>query len=125
MPFFTCELTSLSRISFSVADDPFYKSARSKFYPEVVVISSKGKILSRINLNHRESEKYGLEFLEDFREPHLKLNDDKKVRIALTTLAKKGRMVLLTVRTNDLRAQPPKEGEFDRAWFRLNNEDTN
>jgi hypothetical protein len=104
MPFFTCELTSLSRISFSVADDPFFKSARSKFYPEVVVISSKGKVLSKINPHHRESEKYGMEFLEDFREPQLKLNDDKKVRIALTTLAKKGRMVLLTVRTNDLRA---------------------
>lgn len=34
-------------------------------------------------------------------------------------------MVLLTVRTTDLRSQPPKEGEFDRAWFRVNNEDTN
>jgi len=63
--------------------------------------------------------------MEDFREPHLKLNDDKKVKISLATLAKKGRMVLLTVKTNDLRSKPAKEGEFDRAWFRLNNEDTN
>lgn len=125
MPFFTCELTSLSRISFAVADDPFYKSERSKYYPEVLVISSKGKVLSRINPNHKESEKYGLDFQEDFREPQLKLNDDKKIRIALTTLAKKGRMVLLTVKTFDLRDKPAKEGEFDRAWFRLNNEDTN
>jgi hypothetical protein len=39
MPFFTCELTSLNRIAFSVADDPFYKSLRSKYYPEVLVVS--------------------------------------------------------------------------------------
>lgn len=69
MPFFTCELTSLSRISFAVADDPFYKSERSKYFPELLVISPKGKVLSRINPHHRESEKYGLEYLEDFREP--------------------------------------------------------
>ena len=37
-------------------------------------------------------------------------------------MKKPGRMILLTVRTNDLRKSPPKEGEFDRAWFRLVNE---
>jgi len=49
MPFFTCELTSLNRIAFLVADDPFYKSQRSKYYPEVLVVSIKGKIRARIN----------------------------------------------------------------------------
>lgn len=39
MPFFTCELTSLNRISFAVADDPFYKSIRSKYYPECIVLN--------------------------------------------------------------------------------------
>lgn len=34
-------------------------------------------------------------------------------------------MILLTVRGIDMRMKPPKQGEFDRAWFRLNNEDTN
>lgn len=34
-------------------------------------------------------------------------------------------MILLTVKTFDLRKAPPKEGEFDRAWYRLTNEDTN
>lgn len=34
-------------------------------------------------------------------------------------------MALLTVKTFDLRARPPKDKEFDRAWYRLNNEDTN
>lgn len=34
-------------------------------------------------------------------------------------------MILLTVRCYDLSKEPPKEGEFDRAWFRLLNEETN
>jgi len=124
-PFFICELTSLSRISFAVADDPFYKSERSKYYPECVVISPKGKILTKINPFHTSSEKYGLDYMDDIREAKMTLNDDKKVRISLSTLAKKDRMVLLTVKTYDMRMKPPKEGEFDRAWFRLNNEETN
>jgi hypothetical protein len=32
-PYFQMELTGLTRISFAVADDPFSKSARSKYYP--------------------------------------------------------------------------------------------
>ena len=43
----------------------------------------------------------------------------------LVTLKKPGRMVLLCVRTFDLRKHPAQEGEFDRAWYRLNNEETN
>lgn len=34
-------------------------------------------------------------------------------------------MILLTVKTFDLRKNPPKDGEFERAWYRLTNEDTN
>ena len=69
MPFFTCELTSLNRIAFAVADDPFYKPLRSKFYPECVIMNIKGKVLARINPWSKHSEKYGLEYLDDFREP--------------------------------------------------------
>jgi len=38
-PFFSFDLNTLSQISFGVADDPFYKSLRSKYYPEIVVIN--------------------------------------------------------------------------------------
>ena len=40
-------------------------------------------------------------------------------------MKKPGRMILLTVKCFDLRKHPPKEGEFERAWYRLVNEDTN
>ena len=132
MPFFTCELTSLNRISFAVADDPFYKSERSKYYPECILINKKGRILAKVNpfieteeAQSRYVDKYGMEFIDGIRESFLKLNDDRKVRINLSKLGKAGRMVLLTVRCFNLGKNPPKEGEFDRAWFRLNNEDTN
>jgi len=49
MPFFTCDLGHLKRISFAVADDPFYKSLRSKYYPEAVIVNKAGKVLHTIN----------------------------------------------------------------------------
>ena len=69
MSFFTCELTTLNRISFAVADDPFYKSLRQKYYPECVVFNAKGKLLVRINPSNPTSQKYGIDYLDDFREP--------------------------------------------------------
>ena len=35
-------------MSFAVADNPFYKNDRTKFYPEIIVISGKGKIKARV-----------------------------------------------------------------------------
>jgi hypothetical protein len=58
IPYFTLELTGLSRISFCVADDPFYKSARAKYYPEVYLISSKSEIRTLISPDKKVLEKY-------------------------------------------------------------------
>jgi hypothetical protein len=55
----------------------------------------------------------------------LKINDDRKVRIILSQMRKPGQMVLFTVRTFDLRRSPPKTEDYDQAWYRLVNEDTN
>jgi len=82
-------------------------------------------VLATINPEVRKSDKYGFEYMEDFREPKLKLNDDKKINITLSRMKKDGLMILLTVRCDDLRGNPPKDGEFDRAWFRIINEETN
>ena len=50
MPYFHCELSGgLSRIAFSTADDPFYKSLESKYYPEALVIDENGEIAARIS----------------------------------------------------------------------------
>jgi hypothetical protein len=61
MPYFHCELPGgLSRIAFSTADDPFYKSLESKYYPEALVINGNGEIAARISPHNRKSEDYQL-----------------------------------------------------------------
>ena len=82
MPFFHCELTGgLSRLAFSTADDPFYKSLDSKYYPEALVIDQNGAIAARVNPNNRKCADYPLTYVDDFRDSSLKINDDKKIQI--------------------------------------------
>jgi Pyruvate/2-oxoacid:ferredoxin oxidoreductase gamma subunit len=125
MPWFTCEFTGMSRISFCVADDPFYKSLRAKYYPEVVLINHNSEIEAVINPFQADSGSV-FEYQDDFREPTMKVNDDRKIKINLAELmkdGKAGKMILLSVKSFDLKKG--KAGEFDRAWYRLVNEETN
>jgi hypothetical protein len=64
--------------------------------------------------------------LDSFRDEKLKINDDRKIKFELDNLKGSGIMILLTVKTFDTRAEKGiKEGAYDQAWFRLQNEDTN
>lgn len=128
MPFFHCDLTGgLNRLAFSTADDPFYKTSESKYYPEAVVISAEGQIMARVNHENRSSADYHMTYNDDVRDHMLKINDDRKIQISFNQIKEPGTMILLTVRQfvpKDGRTIG-KEGEFDRAWFRLSNEETN
>lgn len=67
-----------------------------------------------------------MSYSEGNRDPVLKINDDRKVQITLGGIKTPGTMIMLFVRDFDNRSKPaPKEGEYDRAWFRLSNEETN
>jgi hypothetical protein len=127
MPHFHCELTGgINRIAFSTADDPFFKTSTPKYYPEAIVVSPDGNILARINPNERSSNEFSMTYQDDIRDPVLKINDDRKVQILLGAIKEPGTMIMLLVREFDNTGKaPPKEGEFDRAWFRLANEETN
>ena len=127
MPFFHCELTGgINRIAFSTADDPFFKTTTPKYYPEAVVVSPDGSILARINPDSRSSDEFSMTYSDDIRDPVLKINDDRKVQIILGAIKEPGTMIMLLIREFDNTGKPaPKEGEFDRAWFRLANEETN
>ena len=144
----------MSRIAFQVADDPFFKSARARFFPEVVVMNMKGEIKAVVNSSNRKYVRNGqeaLNFEEDFREPKLKINDDRKVDINLNQLLPKdknpkkhensssalsnkfsqqqpisGKMILLTVKiaAENFKSAPVRPGEYDRAWYRLVNSET-
>jgi hypothetical protein len=64
--------------------------------------------------------------MDNFRDDKLKINDDKKIRMDLESLRSTSIMIVCTVKTYDLRKEKNiKEGAFDNAWFRLQNEDTN
>ncbi len=114
-PFFTFDLTCLNRIAFGVADDPFYKPLRAKFFPEVVIISRTGEVIGQASPTKPSDELHGLQYDEGFRDTKLKLNDDKKVKITLSSIKEKQANILLLVKTYDMRKEPPKPGEFDRA----------
>jgi hypothetical protein len=48
-PYFQLELTGIQRLAFCVADDPFFKSERSKYFPEVFLINKKSKIQAMVS----------------------------------------------------------------------------
>jgi len=49
MPYFHCELTGLSRLSFSTADDPFYKTSVAKYYPEAIIFNQEGEMIGKVS----------------------------------------------------------------------------
>ena len=64
--------------------------------------------------------------MDNFRDDHLKINDDRKVRVTLSDFKdRRDMMILLTVRMNDLKGQKADKSAFSKAWYRLQNEDTN
>lgn len=74
----------------------------------------------------KKSGEFHMNYLDDIRDPALKINDDRKIQIQIGQIKEPGTMILLCVKEFDNTGKPPtKEGEFDSAWFRLANEDTN
>ena len=67
-----------------------------------------------------------MSYLDDIRDPVLKVNDDKKIQIQLGGIRDPGTLIVLCIREFDNTGKPAvKETEYDRAWFRLSNEETN
>lgn len=124
---FEMVLGNLERLSFSVADNPFFKADIAKYYPECHVINGDtGCVMATINPTCKSSQSLSsLAFVDSFRDDKLNINDDRKIKFELENLKGQGIMLLLTVRTFDNRGEKLKEGAYDQAWFRLQNEDTN
>ena len=79
---FHCEITGgITKLAFSTADDPFYKTSIPKHYPEAVVFGKDGKQLAKVNPDCRQDNACGLTYQDDVRDPVLKINDDKKIQI--------------------------------------------
>ena len=123
-PYQTFELGTMSRLCFSTADDPFYKAPISKFYPEAIVFDSHGEIIARVGPECKKADDVQMNYMDDFRDPALKVNDDRQGQISLNAITKPGTMILLVIKENDLTGKPVKDADFERAWFRLSNEET-
>lgn len=64
--------------------------------------------------------------MDNFRDDHLKINDDRKVRLTLSDFKdRRDMMILLTVRVNEQKGEPIDKNLYKSAWYRLQNEDTN
>jgi len=114
--FFELELANLERLSFSVADNPFFKADVAKYYPECHVINGDtGHVMATINPFKKSSQQLtSLSYLDNFRDEKLKINDDRKIKFELENLKGSGIMILLTVRTFDNRGEKGiKEGAYD------------
>ena len=123
-PLFTFDMNNLNRVSFGVSDNPFYKSMQEKFFPEVVVISKDARVIARVNPNSTKNHEFGLEYVDDFRDPKLKINDDKKIKIVLSQIKDKSVMILFLVWTYDLRKENVDAQDFKHAQYRFLNEET-
>ena len=112
-PFEELELKSLHRLAFAVADNPFMKTDVAKYYPEIHVVLADGTLEATISPNNKNDQSYGSSYyMDNFRDDHLKINDDRKVRLTLSDFKdRRDMMILLTVRMNDTKAA--EKGAFD------------
>ena len=108
--YFTCQLSGgVNKVTFSTADSPFFKASVAKYYPECVAIGADGTILARVNPTDKRATQYGLSYLDDFRDPVLKINDDRKISIQLNSIQEEGVMLLLLVREFDMTGKKVSE----------------
>ena len=79
-PYNNFELSGeIAQICFSTADDPFYKAPVARHYPNVIVFNKNGERVAEAGPDSRKNTQYALNYLDDFRDAALKINDDKKV----------------------------------------------
>jgi hypothetical protein len=89
---FELGLGTMNNISLAVADNPFDKLEVAKYYPEVIVVSGEGNIVTRISPTNGDdfyeafpSLKY--ECGQGMRDDKLKINDDRKIKMKLDEFA--------------------------------------
>jgi hypothetical protein len=120
-PFYELELKSLHRLAFAVADNPFMKTDTAKYYPEIHVILSDGTLVATISPDNKTDSNFGSSmYVDNFRDDHLRINDDRKVRLTLSDFSdRRDMMIILTVRVNDIKGQGIDKNAYKQAWYRL------
>jgi hypothetical protein len=79
-PYTNFELSGgIAQLCFSTADDPFYKAPVARHYPNVIIFNKAGERVAEASPDNRKNSEFALNYLDDFRDAALKINDDKKV----------------------------------------------
>ncbi len=83
--------------------------------------------MAHIHPKNTESLRFkNLEFVDNFRDDKLRINDDRKVKLNLKDFTDdEGTIIIFLVRTFDNRKEKPAEDAYTQSWFRLQNEETN
>lgn len=126
--FYELELYTMNHISFSVADNPFFKLDTEKYYPEALVLSKDGTIIAHLGAGRPAQPLTAcpsLKYKHSFRDERMRVNDDRKIEMQLSEFKEPGMQVIFLVRSYDLRSEKDMpEDTYDQAWFRLQNETT-
>jgi hypothetical protein len=126
-PFLTFDITSVGRIGLTTADDPFFSLPlhHKKYFPEIILYNSSGEIIETIDEGKEEVDTIsGGLFFGSCRKTKLKVNHDRKASLSLL-LQKNVQMAVFVVRSKSLHGEMDiKQGEFDRAEFRLIDDET-
>ena len=82
--------------------------------------------MATINPTNKSESQFGASvYCDNFRDERLKINDDRKVKLTLSDFKDENVMILLTLKTNDIKKEKVNPSAYAKAWFRLQNEDTN
>lgn len=115
--FFELELKQMDRVAFAVADNPFVKSDMPKFFPECYIVSGMGDIIGHVGPDSKGQDSENMSYLENFRDDAMKVNDDRKISLYLSSFEDPQTCIFLMVRVNDSKRTSVKH--YDQAWFRL------
>lgn len=133
----TIDISSITKLSLSTADDPFFNlpQEHKKYFPQMIVYDKEGDVLETVDeslVHHEEGGEVqidttinGSTFNPYCRDNKLKINDDRKATISLNKLENKAQQVLFFIRTKNVDSKSIGANEFDRATFRLLNDETN
>ncbi len=98
--FYDLELNQISNVSFSVADNPFFKNEIAKYYPEAIVLNQQGEILTYIQPFEFNEDGFvaegfdnpfsSLRYRSNFRDEKIRVNDDRKIELVLDEFTEPG-----------------------------------
>lgn len=89
-------------------------------------MNRQGEVLAHLGGERLQTDLAGIRYqYSGFRDEKMRINDDRKISVDLSSFQEEGIQIVFLVRSFDLRSQKDiPDNTFDQAWFRLVNEST-